>query len=604
MIPSTLMVYNTRKDGFVYDVFIDFRNVPGKFKHYFTNKEKVSYKEEYMKVNSIILSDIAEIVEKEEGKDKALEMLDNIISYVRPDAIGVIIEISTNKTNTINQEAYLKACEWYIDNNLSLSESGKNYLMNVIKFRFNMTNSDKYEKDSDAYGNMNWLGDIMSYSGSLLEKKNAIKNIYIKYGDGKDKILNNSPNKSRVYEVNVLPAFMFSVKLLKQVCCLTEKDKLNVYFDKGLAWRSILRISTMDQSIGKVGFINKYDTVPDNMNVCFNLKDRTNILKKRKFEFSCNTYRIEEANSRGGLSLFDIEGKPYFAELTDYLTDTEEIRDNTVKEDLYSVNITCGKANYAFDVNIETFMGCTNLKTFTYSKNLVIGNIFNGAFSNTSLEYIKLKNGLTTIGCRAFIDTKLTKLSIPKSVQILDRILDKDTLVSDINIKSNSNSISGVCDCRLYYPIKPKTCQRNTILNVSFDKIAGNRNEVRAQPMFKWRFFNEIRIHHIEERIDDPDYKGYYVAPGNDFCVISLSKIWTVILDKGVVSKLFSAYKNEETRKNIIEFFIYTFDTSSIHEILLSENSYIIKNSEQFKQFHDYLNNELGKLFRCKCVML
>ena len=103
MKPSTLMVYNTRKDGFVYDVFIDFRNVPEKFKHYFTNKEKVSYKEEYMKVNSIILSDIAEIVEKEEGKDKALEMLDNIISYVSPDAIGVIIEISTNKTNTITQ---------------------------------------------------------------------------------------------------------------------------------------------------------------------------------------------------------------------------------------------------------------------------------------------------------------------------------------------------------------------------------------------------------------------------------------------------------------------------------------------------------------------
>ena len=600
MKPSTLMVYNTRKDGFVYDVFIDFRNVPEKFKHYFTNKEKVSYKEEYMKVNSIILSDIAEIVEKEEGKDKALEMLDNIISYVSPDAIGVIIEISTNKTNTINQEAYLKACEWYIDNNLSLSESGKKYLMHAIRFRFNMP---KYEKDSYAYGNMNWLGDIMSYSGSLLEKKDAIKNIYIKYGEGRNTILNNLPNKSRVYEADVLPAFMFSVKLLKQVCCLTEKDKLNVYFDQGLAWKSILSISTMDQNIGKVGFINKHDTIPDHMNVCFNLKDRTNILKKRKFEFSCDTYRMEEASGRGGQSLSDIEGKPYFAELTDFLTDTEDIKDNTVKEDLYSVNITGGKTNYAFDVHIETFMGCTNLKTFTYSKNLIIGNIFNGAFSNTSLEYIKLKDGLKTIGCRAFIDTKLTKLSIPKSVQTLDRILDKDTFVSDINIKSNSNSISGVCDCRIYYTNKPKTCQRNTILNVSFDKIVGNRNKGLAQPMFKWRFFDEIKIHRIEERIDDPDYKGYYVAPGNDFCVISYSKIWTVVLDKGVVHKLFSAYKNEKARENIIEFFLYTFDNSNIREILLSVNS-SIKNSNQFNQFFQYLNDELDKLFRCRveCV--
>jgi hypothetical protein len=599
MKPSTLMVYNTRKDGFVYDVFIDFKDVPERFRHYFTNKEKVSYKEEYMKVNSITLSDIAEIVEKEDGMDKALEVLDNIISYVHSDAVGVIIEISTNKTNTINQEAYLKACEWYIDNNLSLSESGKNYLMYMIKLRFNMP---KYEKDAYAYGNMNWLGNIMSYSGSLLEKKDAIKNIYIKYGEGKDMILNNLPNKSRVYEADVLPAFMFSVKLLKQVCCLTEKDKLNVYFDQGLAWKSILSISTMDQSIGKVGFINKHDTIPDHMNVCFNLKDRTNILKKRKFEFSCDTYRIEEANSRGGQSLSDIEGKPYFAELTDYLTYTGDIKDNTVKEDLYSINITGGKTNYAFDVHMETFMGCTNLKTFTYSKNLIIGNIFNGAFSNTSLEYIKLKNGLTTIDCRAFIDTNLTRLSIPKSVQILDRILDKDTHVSDINIKSNSNSISGVCDCRIYYTNRPKTCQRNTILNVSFDKIVGNRNNVRSQPMFKWRFFNEIKIHRIEESTDDPDYKGYYVAPGNDFCVISYSKIWTVILDRGVVKKLFSAYKNEEARKNITEFFLYTFDNSNIHEILLSVNSYV-KNSKQFDQFFDYLNDELGKLFRCKCII-
>jgi len=596
MKPSTLMVYNTRKDGFVYDVFIDFRNVPERFRHYFTNKEKVSYKEECMKVNSITLSDIAEIVEKEDGMDKALEMLDNIISYVHSDAVGVIIEISTNKTNTINQEAYLKACEWYIDNDLSLSESGKNYLMYTIKLRFNMP---KYEKDAYAYGNMNWLNDIMSYSGSLLEKKDAIKNIYIKYGDGKDKILNNLPNKSRVYEVNVLPAFMFSVKLLKQVCCLTEKDKLNIYFDQGLAWKSILSISTMDQSIGKVGFINKHDTIPDHMNVCFNLKDRTNILKKRKFEFSCDTYRIEEANGRGGQSLSDIEGKPYFAELTDFLTDTDDIKDNTVKEDLYSVNITGGKTNYAFDVHIEAFMGCTNLKTFTYSKNLIIGNIFNSAFSNTSLEYIKLKNGLVIISCRAFINTNLTRLSIPKSVQALDRILDKDTSVYDINIKSNSNSISGVCDCRIYYTNKSKACQRNTILNVSFDKIVGNRNNARSQPMFKWRFFNEIKIHHIEESIDDPDYKGYYVAPGNDFCVISFGKIWTVILDKGVVSKLFSAYKNEKARKNITEFFLYTFDTSSIHEILLSVNS-SIKNSDQFNQFFQYLKDELDKLFRSR----
>jgi hypothetical protein len=556
----------------------------------------VSYKEEYMKVNSITLSDIAEIVEKEDGMDKALEVLDNIISYVRPDAVGVIIEISTNKTNTINQEAYLKACEWYIDNDLSLSESGKNYLMYTIELRFNMP---KYEKDAYAYGNMNWLNDIMSYSGSLLEKKDAIKNIYIKYGDGKDKILNNLPNKSRVYEVNVLPAFMFSVKLLKQVCCLTEKDKLNIYFDQGLAWKSILSISTMDQSIGKVGFINKHDTIPDHMNVCFNLKDRTNILKKRKFEFSCDTYRIEEANGRGGQSLSDIEGKPYFAELTDFLTYTGDIKDNTVKEDLYSINITGGKTNYAFDVHIEAFMGCTNLKTFTYSKNLIIGNIFNGAFSNTSLEYIKLKNGLVIISCRAFINTNLTRLSIPKSVQALDRILDKDTSVYDINIKSNSNSISGVCDCRIYYTNKPEACQRNTILNVSFDKIVGNRNNARSQPMFKWRFFNEIKIHHIEESIDDPDYKGYYVAPGNDFCVISFGKIWTVILDRGVVSKLFSAYKNEKARKNITEFFLYTFDTSSIHEILLSVNS-SIKNSDQFNQFFQYLKDELDKLFRSR----
>ena len=234
---------------------------------------------------------------------------------------------------------------------------------------------------------------------------------------------------------------------------------------------------------------------------------------------------------------------------------------------------------------------------------MIIGNIFNGAFSNTSLEYIKLKDGLKTIGCRAFIDTKLTKLSIPKSVQTLDRILDKDTFVSDINIKSNSNSISGVCDCRIYYTNKPKTCQRNTILNVSFDKIVGNRNKGLAQPMFKWRFFDEIKIHRIEERIDDPDYKGYYVAPGNDFCVISYSKIWTVVLDRGVVKKLFSAYKNEKARENIIEFFLYTFDNSNIREILLSVNS-SIKNSNQFNQFFQYLNDELDKLFRCRveCV--
>ena len=603
MLLMTNKVYETRSTGFVYDVLVEAKEIPAEYVYYFTDKKKIPDSVSCIKTNSIVLADIAHEIEINEGKNTALEVLDKMISYAEPEPSGVIINVSKacDKNDNIKSQAYFNYCEWFVNNELSLCEEGKEFCLTHLKNSINSFVGAKLLPNLEnkiAFGNLNWVDEIWSFSSNLITRNysKSIKNIYITYDDD---ILIDTINRVRfgILNDNILLVFMMTVNLLIQTGNLSKEDKLNVYFEKGLVFRDLLKYIIMSQRIHKVGLVNDYDVFPNTMKVCMKLTNHDDRKHNRKIEYSAKIFNDPMKE--------DIRKYPPFQlELDDSLSNTRYLLDNTFKNDLLSVNIT-SKYNGYFQILSDTFYHCKNLTYFNYDKKLIIRSIGNKAFYKTGLKRIKLKEGLTDISYGALAYTDIEQIKFPSLTDNYDeicRVFNRNSKIT--SIKSNTYKI---CDLFNYsknhdddYLFEPNS---NLLLDLTINKIeVDDRPPEIANSAIRGRFIKRLIIHDFDDRIHIPesisiDFKKVWLIGCN---------IWEVQLNYLAVAKLFSAYLTKDCIDNIERFLRYVVGNSEVHTFNIVTNKFVEKLAEKnrLNRFKEYLSLLLNRLFNSKTVFV
>lgn len=596
----TNKVYETRSTGFVYDVLVAAERIPAEYVHYFTDKSKIPDSVSCIKTNSIMLADIAHDIEINDGKETALQVLDKMISYVEPEPSGVIIDVSKtyNKNDNIKSQAYLNYCEWFVNNELSLCEKGKEYCLTHLENSIDSFVGAKSEhdlKNKIAFGNLNWVDEIWSFSSNLITRTypKSIKNIYITYDDD---ILTDIINRKifGILNDNILLVFMMTVNLLIQIGNLSKEDKLNVYFEKGLVFRDLLKYIIMSQRFYKVGFINDYDVFPDTMKVCMKLTNHDDRKHKRKIEYSARILNdpIKE----------DIRRDPTFLlELDDSLSNTKYLLDNTFKNDLLSVNITSKYSGY-FNISSDTFYRCKNLTYFDYDKKLIIRSIGNRAFCKTGLKRIKLKEGLVDISYGALAYTDIEQIRFPSLTGDYDevwRVFNRNSKIT--SIRSNTYKL---CDLFNYLSDRDGDYEPNSklMLDITINKIeVDDRLDRLGSPAIKGRFIKRLLINDIDDQVRTIKNICF-----NRIEWLTECNIWEVQLNYRAVGKLLRVFITAGYIDNIESFLRYTFGNSEIHTTKIVINSFVEKlaDKDSLNKFKEYLLLLLKRLFDSKTVFV
>lgn len=595
----TNKVYETRSTGFVYDVLVEAKEIPPEYVHYFTDKIKIPDSVSCVKTNSIVLADIAHEIEINEGKETALEVLDKMISYAEPEPSGVIINVSKtcDKNDNIKSQAYLNYCEWFVNNELSLCEKGKEYCLTHLRNSIDSFVGAKSApdlKNKIAFGNLNWVDEIWSFSSNLITRNysKSIKNIYITYDNViLTDIING--NKFGIVNDNILPVFIMTVNLLIQTGNLSKEDKLNVYFEKGLVFRDLLKYIIMSQRFHKVGLINDYDVFPNTMKVCMKLTNHDDRKHNRKIEYSARIFNDPMKE--------DIRRDPIFQlELDDNLSNTKGLLDNTFKNDLLSVNIT-SKYNGGFNILSDTFYHCKNLTYFDYDKKLIIRGIGNRAFYKTGLKRIKLKEGLMNISFSALAYTDIEQIKFPSLTNNYDeicRVFNRNSKIT--SIKSDTYKICDLFNYSRYhdedYIFEPNS---NLLLDLTINKIGAD--DRLGSPAIKGRFIKRLLINDIDDQIRTIKNICF-----NRIEWLTECNIWEVQLNYRAVGKLLRVFITAGYINNIESFLRYTFGNSEIHTTKIVINSFVEKLTEKNKldKFKEYLTLLLNRLFNSKTVFV
>ena len=605
MLLMTNKVYETRSTGFVYDVLVEAKKIPAEYVYYFTDKKKIPDSVPCIKTNSIVLADIAHEIEINEGKDTALEVLDKMISYAEPEPSGVIIDVSKacDKNDNIKSQAYLNYCEWFVNNELSLCEKGRENCLTHLKNSIDSFVGAKSAPDLEnkiAFGNLNWVDEIWSFSSNLITRNysKSIKNIYITYDNV---ILTDIINRVRfgILNNNILLVFMMTVNLLIQTGNLSKKDKLNVYFEKGLVFSDLLKYIIMSQRFHKVGLVNDYDALPNTMKVCMKLINHDDRKHKRKIEYSARIFNNPMKE--------DIRKDPPFQlELDDSLSNTKYLLDNTFKNDLLSVNIASKYSGY-FNISSDTFYRCKNLTYFDYDRKLIIRSIGNRAFYKTGLKRIKLKEGLTDISYGALAYTDIEQIKFPSLTDDYDeicRVFNRNSKIT--TIKSNTYKICDLFNYSRYrdedYIFEPNS---NLLLDLTINKIeVDDRPSIMASPAIKGRFIQRLIIHDFDGRIQTPKGISSTFKMGR---LVECSNIWEVQLNYRAVGKLFSAFITNGCINNIESSLKYVFGLGTeVHTFKIVINSFTEKLAEKNRldKFKEYLTLLLNRLFNSKTVFV
>jgi hypothetical protein len=599
MLLMTNKIYETRSTGFVYDVLVSAKEIPAEYVHYFTDKKKIPDNVSCIKTNSIVLADIAHEIELNENKETALEVLDKMISYAELEPSGVIINVSKtcDKNDNIKSQAYLNYCEWFVNNELSLCEKGKEYCLTHLENSIDSFVGAKSAPDLEnkiAFGNLNWVDEIWSFSSNLITRNysKSIKNIYITYDDD---ILTDIINR-KIFGIlidNILLVFMMTVNLLIQTGNLSKEDKLNVYFEKGLVFRDLLKYIIMSQRFHKVGLVNDYDVLPNTMKVCMKLTNYDDRKHKRKIEYSARIFNDPMKE--------DIRKDPTFQlGLDDSLSNTKYLLDNTFKNDLLSVNIT-SKYNGYFQISSDTFYRCKNLTYFDYDRKLIIRSIGSRAFYKTGLKRIKLKEGLTDISFSALAYTDIEQIKFPSLTDDYDeicRVFNRNSKIT--SIKSNTYKICDLFNYSMYhdenYIFEPNS---NLLLDLTINKIGAD--DRLGSPAIKGRFIKRLLINNIDDQIRTIKNICF-----NRIEWLTECNIWEVQLNYRAVGKLFSAYLTKDCRDNIERFLRYTFGNSEIHTSTIVINKFVEKLAEKNRldRFKEYLSLLLNRLFNSKTVFV
>jgi len=602
MLLMTNKVYETRSTGFVYDVLVEAKEIPAEYVHYFTNKRKIPDSVSCIKTNSIVLADIAHEIGINEGANIALEVLDKMISYAEPEPSGVIIDVSKicDKNDNIKSQAYFNYCEQFVNNELSLCEEGKEFCLTCLKTSIDSFVGAKLLPNLEnkiAFGNLNWVDEIWSFSSNLITRNcsKSIKNIYITYDDD---ILTDIINRVRfeILNDNILLVFMMTVNLLVQTGNLSKKDKLSVYFEKGLVFRDLLKYIIMSQRFHKVGLINDYDVLSNTMKVCMKLTDHDDRKHNRTIEYSAKIFKDPMKEDTRKDPIFQLE-------LDDNLSNTKGLLDYTLKNDLLSVNIT-SRYNGYFQISFETFYHCKNLTYFNYDKKLIIRSIGNKAFYKTGLKRIKLKEGLTDISYGALAYTDIEQIKFPSLIDDYDeicRVFNRNSKI--ISIKSNTYKMCDLFNYSNNHYEDYYEPNSNLMLDLTINKIeVDNRPSEIANNAIRGRFIKRLIIHDFDDRVQIPnsisiDFKKVWLIGCN---------IWEVQLNYLAVAKLFSAYLTKDCIDNIERFLRYVVGNSEVHTFNIVINKFVEKLAEKNRldRFKEYLSLLLNRLFNSKTVFV
>ena len=599
MLLMTNKVYETRSTGFVYDVLVEAKEIPAEYVHYFTDKGRIPDSVSCIKTNSIVLADIAHEIEINESKETALEVLDKMISYAEPEPSGVIIDVSKtyNKNDNIKSQAYLNYCEWFVNNELSLCEKGRENCLTHLKNSIDSFVGAKSAPDLEnkiAFGNLNWVDEIWSFSSNLITRNysKSIKNIYITYDNV---ILTDIINRVRfgILNNNILLVFMMTVNLLIQTGNLSKEDKLNVYFEKGLVFRDLLRYIIMSQRFHKVGLVNDYDVLPNTMKVCMKLTNHDDRKHKRKIEYSARIFNDPMKE--------DIRKDPTFQlELDDSLSNTRYLLDNTFKNDLLSVNIT-SKYNGYFQISSDTFYHCKNLTYFDYDRKLIIRSIGSRAFYKTGLKSIKLKEGLTDISFSALAYTDIEQIKFPSLTDNYDeicRVFNRNSKIT--SIKSNTYKICDLFNYSRYhdedYVFEPNS---NLLLDLTINKI--EVDDRLGSPAIKGRFIKRLLINDIDDQVRTIKNICF-----NRIEWLTECNIWEVQLNYRAVGKLLCAFITAGCIDIIERFLMYAVGNSEVHTFKIVINSFVEKlaDKDSLNKFKEYLTLILNRLFNSKTVFV
>lgn len=603
MLLMTNKIYETRSTGFVYDVLVEAKEIPAEYVHYFTDKKKIPDSVSCIKTNSIVLADIAHEIEINDGKETALEVLDKMISYAELEPSGVIINVSKtcDKNDNIKSQAYLNYCEWFVNNELSLCEKGKEYCLTHLKNSIDSFVGAKSAPDLEnkiAFGNLNWVDEIWSFSSNLITRNysKSIKNIYITY----DNVILTDIINRKIFGIlidNILLVFMMTVNLLIQTGNLSKKDKLNVYFEKGLVFRDLLKYIIMSQRFHKVGLVNDYDVLPDTMKVCMKLTNHDDKKHNRKIEYSARIFNDPMKEDTRKDLIFQLE-------LDDSLSNSRYLLDNTFKNDLLFVNITSKYSGY-FNISSDTFYRCKNLTYFDYDRKLIIRSIGSRAFYKTGLKRIKLKEGLTDISFSALAYTDIEQIKFPSLAEGCDeicRVFNRNSKIT--SIKSNTYKICDLFNYSRYhdedYIFEPNS---NLLLDLTINKIeVDDRPSTMASPAIKGRFIKRLIIHDFDDRIQTPKSISFTFKMGR----LVECNIWEVQLNYRAVAKLVSAFNTGGCIGNIERYLMYAVGNSEVHTFKIVINSFVEKLTEKNRldKFKEYLTLLLNRLFNSKTVFV
>jgi hypothetical protein len=526
-----------------------------------------------------------------------------MISYAELEPSGVIINVSKtcDKNDNIKSQAYLNYCEWFVNNELSLCEKGKEYCLTHLENSIDSFVGAKSAPDLEnkiAFGNLNWVDEIWSFSSNLITRNysKSIKNIYITYDDD---ILTDIINR-KIFGIlidNILLVFMMTVNLLIQTGNLSKEDKLNVYFENGLVFRDLLKYIIMSQRFHKVGLVNDYDVLPDTMKVCMKLTDHDDKKHNRKIEYSARIFNDPMKDDNRKDTIFQLE-------LDDSLSNTKALLDNTVKNDLLSVNITSKYSGY-FNISSDTFYHCKNLTYFDYDNKLIISKIDSRAFYKTGLKRIKLKDGLTDISFNALAYTDIEQIKFPSLTDNYDeicRVFNRNSKIT--SIKSNTYKICDLFNYSRYhdedYIFEPNS---NLLLDLTINKIeVDDRPSTMASPAIKGRFIKRLLIHDFDDRILTPKSISFTFKMGR----LVECNIWEVQLNYRAVGKLLRAFITVGCIDIIERSLMYAVGNSEVHTFKIVINSFVEKlaDKDSLNKFKEYLTIILNRLFNSKTVFV
>ena len=317
-------------------------------------------------------------------------------------------------TSFINTEKYYTDED--ISDNQTVFSENVSFIKNLTQ-QFSLTNIDFLACNLLANNDWKKYFTLLQNDSNVIVGASDDDTGNIKYGG--DWVLENTmENIKSVYFNDSIISY---ASILSTVYYSSSPDYLNYNLYTNTLTASVVSISSGHSTTviipGTITYLDPNTNISSIYTVtqigAYAFKDKTNI---HTVTISAPIYYIGNAAFSGTTNMTSIT-------LPDTLSSFGSVANHIMTDTFFRAGLTSIEIpRLVPSIGIRVFSGCANLKTITFAPNSVCTKIFKWAFENNpNLTSISLPDSLTLIGGSSIKGSKLSSITIPRNVTIIER---------------------------------------------------------------------------------------------------------------------------------------------------------------------------------------